>query len=353
MANYADTNLLNAQVILADQFNEDFRQKVLPGIEIFNKNTRFIFPDAAAVRASEKRTIVTNQWKRQIRTIGNARDNAHTASEQAQSDTTTLVWTTYSATFNTHITKLQDNVLLRNGSSASSEQLDFANNLRDVILDLHSTIETALITFAYTNRTTVNAATENGTFSGATEYQWDIPLSDSQYYFQDIKSMMLQNKYQNRMYDVINTERQHTIAERQNAQGSGNDTNLNFQFNGMNMHRSIELASITGDANSSLIFPERSVGLLNWIPRTFRDGVGTRTSRGDKNQKFTTFQDPLVPQWQWAVHRYEEGVDSSSINGNLEDIVVEYELSLDISPAVAYLSPAGETPIFQTNQLLV
>lgn len=348
MANFADTNLLNAQVILSEMFNEDFRQKVLPGIGIYTKNTNFIFPDAASVRASEKRTIVTNQFKRATNAVVNVRNNAHTG-PTSDSATTTLSWTTYARNFNTSITKLQDNVL-GSADSATAEQISFAQNVMNSILDLHADIETALITHAFTNRTQVNAATENGTFDGVNE-KWDVASGDANFYFQFIKSMMRQNRYQDRLYDVINTETQFAVAEQQFAQGGGNSTNLNFQFNQLNNFVSTELGTISGDADSSLIFPERSVGVLNWIPKTFRDGVGMDRSRGDKNQVFTTFPDPIVPEWTWAVHRFETGVDNSGANGNLEDIQVEYEFSIDLSPASAFISVATETPIFQTNQL--
>lgn len=348
MADFVDTNLLNAQVILNEQFNEDFRQKVLPGIEVYTKNTNFIFPEAAAVRASEKRTIVTNQFIRATDTVVNTRNNAHTG-PTSDSANTTLSWTTYARNFNTSITKLQDNVL-GSPDSASAEQISFAQNLRNTILDLHADIETALITEAYNNRTQINAATENGTFDGV-NFKWDVASGDANFYYQFIKSMMRQNSYQDRIYDVINTETQFAVAEQQFAQGGGNSTNLNFQFNQLNQFVSIELASISGDTASSLIFPERSVGVLNWIPKTFIDGVGTGRSRGDKNQVFTTFPDPMVPEWTWAVHRYETGVDNSGSNGNLEDIQVEYEFSIDLSPGHAAISTATETPIFQTNQL--
>ena len=54
---------------------------------------------------------------------------------------------------------------------------------------------------------------------------------------------------------------------------------------------------------------------------------------------------------QFAVHGYTERGDTSAAQGDTQDEVTEWEISIDLSPQFAPLSTANESPIFAVGQL--
>lgn len=53
----------------------------------------------------------------------------------------------------------------------------------------------------------------------------------------------------------------------------------------------------------------------------------------------------------FADHIYAERADTSGMNGNTQDVVIQEEVSIDIGVVIAPLSTATETPIFSIGQL--
>jgi len=155
---------------------------------------------------------------------------------------------------------------------------------------------------------------------------------------------MSQNYYTGEI-DVIADPIAYANAEYQSAQGAGNATNSGFQFNGMNIVLSNELADATYvGADVVLAMQRGSFGLIPWIPKQNREGFGDYNSYVGG---FGVINDPWGLGLTFAVHGYSNRADTSASNGNAQDVLMEFEVSLDLASAVAPLSTATETPIFE------
>ena len=53
----------------------------------------------------------------------------------------------------------------------------------------------------------------------------------------------------------------------------------------------------------------------------------------------------------FAIHAYQQRANTAAQNGNTQDVVMEFEVSIDISPNVAPLSTANESVVFQIAQV--
>ncbi|MNT64624.1 hypothetical protein D3C72_2025390 [compost metagenome] len=63
--------------------------------------------------------------------------------------------------------------------------------------------------------------------------------------------------------------------------------------------------------------------------------------------------DPFGTGLEFAVHGYSQRADTSGVNGDTQDVVMEFEVSIDLSPKVAPLSQAAtETIVYQVSQLV-
>ncbi|MFM7854470.1 MAG: hypothetical protein ACKO96_21745, partial [Flammeovirgaceae bacterium] len=129
------------------------------------------------------------------------------------------------------------------------------------------------------------------------------------------------------------------------AQGASNATNYSFQFSGMTFIHDPSLtnkAPLIDAAYTKGFFEvvaNGMIGMLDWIPQKNREG---RTTTVNKYSAITNPFDGL----QYAMHSYETRADDSANNGDVQDVVTQFELSIDLAHEVAPLSVATETPIF-------
>jgi len=85
-------------------------------------------------------------------------------------------------------------------------------------------------------------------------------------------------------------------------------------------------------------------GVLPWIPKQNRMGVETKVN------KYASLMNP-IDGFSYAVHSYEAVADDTANNGYAQDVVTQYEISIDQSLNKAPLSTASET-VFQAFALV-
>jgi hypothetical protein len=89
------------------------------------------------------------------------------------------------------------------------------------------------------------------------------------------------------------------------------------------------------------VIPDGTVALLPWIPKQNREGIVTRL------QTYSNMNDPFGIGLTAAVHIYETKASTYGNNGEVQDEVYEYELSIDVANVKAPLSTASATTIFK------
>jgi hypothetical protein len=345
MANYADSVWKAAQYKLDEMMNKpEFKYKPSAALSVFMKNTDFLVPASERERAwnqktSDSMTVSTYNLEKQTVAVGSARAAAHTGAV-GDSGTADVTYTTYSRPFKWSIKRAGLNVF------DTAEMV--AAQVRSAAIDLHSAIETALMSYLNTNKSqvVVSATPQSGQWDG-TNYIFGVLAADADQYFQYIKTFMGE-QYYGGSFEVINNVRAQAQAAFTAQQGQGNATNLGWQFNGLNTVASTELANASGYDWMSYIIPEGTIGILPWIPTENRNGFGDTFQNGGA---YRSIPDPLGSGLTFAVHEYAAGADNDSAGSETQDVDIQVEMSVDLGPVKAPMSTSNASSIFKTGQL--
>ena len=338
MANRTSANLVKAQAKLLGAFQEkELRYRYPVTYLAFKLSGAIMFPNYEELRKREDRVIETNYKVRNKRSLGTGgRVHNHTG---LKSDTATLTptWASYSDKFNISL-KQADNSMY-----SADEQL--AQEIQEVVSNFAEGMETLATNYVFAGRTGVNNATAEGTFD-ATDDVWKITESThGDRAIQISKSVLHANKYNNSNLVVFCDTISYNKFEKDAAQGVSNSTNLSFQFNGVTFIHSVELgalgAGLVGAYSKGfwVIAEMGTFGVLPHIPKQNRMGVET------KENKYSSLMNP-IDGFSYAVHEYETRADDSANNGYTQDVVTQYEISIDQSFNKAPLSVANETVFF-------
>jgi hypothetical protein len=115
----------------------------------------------------------------------------------------------------------------------------------------------------------------------------------------------------------------------------------------MDIVESIELDDANYANGISFACPMGLWGIIDWIPLQNRAGKGNFDS---VLGGYSTMVDPMTGL-SLAVHGYTERGDTSAAEGDTQDEVTEWEISIDLSPQVAPLTTANASPVFAVGQL--
>jgi hypothetical protein len=336
MANLTPTNLKVAQAKLQGKFSSNEMRLISANTYLeISKLTQFMLPNYLELRGREDRQIETSLLTRTKRSVTTGRTSNHTG-DRGDSSTVTPTWSTSADTFSMSLKQYDNNTY--------SMQEGLNNLFENAYLNIVESLEDEAQDFIFGDRTGVDVSTGGGgTFDGTDEV-YNFAAASVDTVIQKTKTVMEENGYKGAM-TVFADSLAFDLFRFQAAQGAGNDTNLAFQYEGINFVRSIGIASkfsaLVGDYATGVWFavPNESIGTLPWIPKQNREGVVTRL------QTYSSGVSPYdgVP---YAVHMYETKGDYSSDNGMTQDEATEFELSLDMSFMSSPITTANETAIF-------
>lgn len=341
MANFSTANLLTAQTILNDRYAApEMRMKPSPAFAMLLGNTNFLTVGAETLKTRDDRPIEAHLLARTKRTPNATRQWNHTGTID-DSQKVTLTWNTKSDPTAISLKLLDKSVLDFNTV--------LANKLQQCMMNIVESYETATIAYLLAGRTQVSAALKGGaSFNGTPNFAVEITADNKARFYQVLKSVMRQNKYSSQL-DVIADSSMFVNAEYQAAQGAGNSNNTAFQFSGMNIRESIELADANYANGVVIAMPAQSVCALPWIPKQNRQGTGDYTSFVGG---YGVVSDPWGLGLTFAVHSYQTRADTSASNGDTQDVLQQFELSLDISYNAAPLTGGvSESVIYEMGQI--
>jgi len=345
MISYTDSVWNAAQYKLNKMMNKpEFKAKPSSALSVFLKNTIFLIPASERERLwnqkpSDQVDVELYLLNKQDISTGSNRAYNHTGLVNDSTKTSTT-YTTYAANFKYSV-KQGDRNVFQIGEMVAAQ-------VRSAAIALHADIETALMAKLGTDRSqVVESATPQSGEWDSSNYWFGVLSSDADYYFQQLKMFMFEQYYTG-MFDVINNIRAQAVAQRLAQQGQGNQTNLGWQIDGMNMVPSTELSNEPGYDWMSYIIPEGTIGILPWIPTLNRSGFGDTFANGGA---YRTIPDPLGTGLQFAVHEYATGADNEDAAGETQDVDIEVELSVDLAPVIAPMSTSDASPIFKAGQL--
>lgn len=339
MANFDVSNLVTAQTMVSDKYKQpEMRMKPAPAFTLLSSNDNFLIVGAETLKTRDDRSIEAHLLSRTKRTSGSGRTHNHTGTID-DSQKVTLSWTTKSDKFAISLKLLDKSVFDFNTV--------FANKLEQACMNILEDKETEAIAYLMAQRATQQPASLKGASFNTITAAVEIAANLEPRFFQTIRSIMRQN-YFGGAVDIIADPVKQVSAEFLAAQGSGNATNYGYQFGGMNIAESVELDDADYTNGIVLAMPQGSVAALNWIPIQNRNGWGDFNSY---NGGYGTFN---FMGFDFALHGYGQRADTSASNGNTQDNLMEFELSLDTSFNVSpldYTTDRTDSVVLEVAQL--
>jgi hypothetical protein len=314
MANFDVSNLLTAQKILSDKYaSAEQRMKPAPVFSMLTANDDFIV-GVESLKTRDDRATELHYITRTKRSSGSARAYNHTGTIDDTAKVTPT-WTTKSDKFAISLKLLNANLFDFNRVLANKFEQSCMNVLEDR--------ETEAIAFLAAGQATQQPSIKGGTFNAGTN-AIEVDAVSATSFFQRIKSIMRQNYFGGQI-DVVVDPLLQIMFEQQAAQGAGNATNLAYNFPGLRIVESVELNDADYANGSAFAFPVGQVSALCWIPKENRQGWG------DYNSYVGGYGTFSFMGHQFAVHGYALRADTSASNGDVQDVQMEFEVSLDCS----------------------
>ena len=335
MANRTTANLVKAQAKLLGAFQaQELRYRNPVTYLAFILSSPIMFPNWNVLRTREDRVVETNYAKRASRALGGARTHNHTG-VKGDSAILTPSWTPYSDKFNMSLKQADISIY------DAQEHLN--QEMMNIVAKFAEGLETVATNYIFSNRSGVNAATVEGTFDAVDDVFKITETTHGDRAIQITKSVMHVNKYSQSNLVVFCDTAAFNKFERDAAQGASNSTNLSFQFNGVEFIHSVELgalgAGLVGAYSKGfwVVAEKGTFGILPWIPKQNREGV-------DKGNiaRYSSIINP-IDGLSYAVHTYETAADDTANNGYAQDVVTQYEFSIDQAFEKAPLTTANET----------
>jgi len=333
MANYADSLLVTAQSMLNDDMAKpEYRHKDYSIIRVLTGNAPVLLPELDSIYKSDSMTVESYCLALSASDAITARAHDHAASAFGDSQKVTLSFAIRGQEFKSSLKAADRNYI--------GEAQMLKGRIMGAFIHLFDTIEALAATSLNTNKSQVNDATdgERGTWDDS-NYVWEIDNANQDFVFQYISSMMRENNYTN--LDFIADPTLYALAMQKANQGGSNAVNLGWQFAGLNM---FESPSITpGDEQIGLGYaiPKGTSALVHRIPSLNKVGKDT------KDYTYTSMMDPFGLGIECAVHVREVGTDTSGSVGETQDVVFEYELTLDFAFVNAPLTTSNAATVFK------
>lgn len=330
MTNFISSVLALGQAKFTNQFTDLAEWRPVDHAAISTMNMGIIAnPLLRELRTSEKRSVTAYLPIRQAAGGGTGRSYNHTGSF-GDSKAVPVSWGTLSETFKISETLANNNVL------TGAEM--FASELKNAIDNLLIRSNALLVASLVADKSLVSKGGANGTFAAG---DYTLPNSYADFYFQEVQAMMRKNRYTTPLISIADSKAL-VLAQKIGWQGAQNAQNLNPQFAGQTIVGTNE--ALLGGEGSVLTFPANGVAFQPWIPIENRkplDGNKILTSVGTKGQIF-------VPELgvNFAVHAYSSRADTDAAGGSAQDVVTEFEISIDWAYLSSPLSVATETNIF-------
>ncbi|MFZ7121778.1 MAG: hypothetical protein ACOWWH_12630 [Eubacteriaceae bacterium] len=336
MADFTPSNLVKGQALFNQRYKSgEWRIPDTAALSVaFNGEKAN--PMFADLRKREDRSVSGYFPTRKAKSAATARAYNHTGTT-GDSLESPITWQTSIDTFSISLKQNDNNII--------SYEENWAAQMQNTIFNILTDAESKFITNLIADRTQVNVNGTPMTWDGL-DYVLENAIAEKDHFFQYIKANMNQNLYKGQI-TVVADSLAGIFAAQQVQQGSGNATNLGWQFQNMNIAQSTNsiLSGLTDTyVGAALAFPTDLVGIVPWIPKQNRkplDPVKAMSYNGDFGQIDVPIYDAMgniAYTLPVAIHMYAERADASGSNGSAQDVVMQVELSLDTAYVSAPLS---------------
>jgi hypothetical protein len=349
MSNYAASVLVTGQSLATAKFNAPEERRQMPTVmELALRNQHISIPDAQALRVSPLRPVDVNYLKYVAPGSGTTKAYNHTG---GYGD---------SAKVNVTYVQLVETFSLPR-KIAANNFLTYENMFVDLWgqkwKNLRTRHDNAALQYAYNYRNQLSAATMDSRLAtaGMTGW-WDetndalvVPSGYSSTFIAQLKAAMYASYYEGD-YDVICDVKMATLFENYMNQGTGNFSNLSYQFSGCNFTRTQQQIDANFNNGVTLALPAGQFAGLNWNEQLNVKGV--RQDEGGYVGILTTAEDPFGSGAIADLSVYTQRADTTTdtTGGSPEDIVDQFELTLTVGYVLPPLSTSNDSVCMEIVQ---
>jgi hypothetical protein len=340
MANFAPSNLLDAQANLINKFQSgEMRYRTPAAWLSLIESQAIATPDYKTLRTREDRSLLLNFFTRKKRTLTTGRTANPTG---VSGDTAVLVPVFGVRADTTHISIKQMDKNMRTFQEALN------NNVLNSVINMIEGLDSEAQSFIFNNRSGVNNALfAEGVFNVANDV-YEIATTNTSRAVQITQTVMDINKYQGVALDIYCDSISFNAFNFARAQGSGNSTNLEYQFT-IGDVRFIHAPEFNQPANALgytkgfWVTCERGMAVaLDWIPRQNREGIAPMAIGGEG--EYSSLLNP-IDGLSYASFKVWERADLVAQNGQTQDVRETLEISIDRAFEHAPLTNPNETPL--------
>lgn len=342
MANFSPSDLVAGQAIYNEK-HQSGEWRSPDSAALMTANTGALAnPSLASLRTRGDRAVNAYFPIRQAATDGTARAALHTGA-RGDSQAESITWSTFSEPFSISITQHENNVF-------NFAEM-FAASQKNAVFNIVSRLDAWFVAQLVAGKTEVSAGGGFGTFDVGVTNDYQVALTDEDRWFQNVKAMMDNNLYMGGLTGIVDS--QGGVIKGDNAaQGAGNASNDQFQLIGYDQIKtsSRTILGVPAPYKASGVFFETGlVGVVPWIPQKNRKALNPEKildNVGDFGMM--TIPGLNIPM---AISAYSTRADASGSNGATQDVVIQYELSVDVGFVPAPISTADESVIFTSGVL--
>jgi hypothetical protein len=341
MANLTPTNLLAALALVSEKYQSgEFRMPdtAALGTAYVGEKTN---PSLAAMRMREDRTTSYDFPIR--KSDGGASDRAalHTGG-RTDSLRTSLTWESFVDTFSISMKQLDNNTI--------SFEEAFAKGVRSCVMNNLKKADDWFIAQLLADKTQINVGGIRGSWD-ATTYDMKLDANQQDYWKEQVEANMGNNEYSGELM-IIADALAHIDMTRSLNQGDSNSVNLGYQFGGGTIVKSSKTL-LSGFNGSAIAFPMDLAGVFQWIPKQNRKALVMEKAISSEVGDFGSISVPVMDDKgnvkytiDAAISMYAKRADTSSNNGNAQDVLYQVEISWDMAYLSAPLSTFRATGSF-------
>lgn len=320
------------------------------------ENTQFFeeIYDVKTVKQSVQRPLYAYAFNR-ITTANGSGMTSFPTGGQGTSAQISLAFVSLTQNFSTYNVNGLDNVM--------DFDAIFANAATQAMRQIRTGLREYITNFLYTSRTTYGIPTLTGAnFNAATD---SFEIAGNQPY-SVMTSIMRQNSYNDSEYDVFMDSQLYQNYLFSNAQGVGNATNLAYQFSPTTVAPGVgQFGNIWEDINLGttveipegyttgycLMMPRRSFAFVPWMPALYYDpsvnkDVNSMAAFNSYEGGYGTIGDNKYRNLQYMLFGWKTQSDTAAANGYAQSQTQQWQIGVNFAMVTAYLSNAGETPIY-------
>ncbi len=341
MANeYTATILQDARAFLKDENNKKFelRQNMSKVLEAFMRDREFTIPGLSQIKEARIQATKALYMKNKAYTLTTAKSCAPSGESSGSGDVE-LTWAQLGFVVKSQTKKFQNNEVGRMKALAN----DLYNGEKSLYTGATG-IDSVLATYLNANRTTVNAISTgnvgHNTWRGNPDYHVEVANADINRFYNYAQAEMAINNYDGELMDIVNTM---WLADWQyyQSQGQANAVNTEFQFPGFTPYVTNLIQPAGYNGSIHYIVPTGGVAFLDWNNPLNLEG------KISGQKEWTTAQSLLHPELTLDLYVYETCEDTTDDGGDKQDLVINYEFTLNYAIAKQPITASGETPIYK------